>query len=171
MLAAIRTGKLRPAGSQLGPDDKPTARAVLHVFATLRAMLNAAVKRRMIPYSPCLGVELESPEQPEAEVWGPEQAQAFLAYAEEHEPRLAIAFRLALKFGLRRGEILALRLADVGDTIAVRRNAVAVGAEVIVGRPNSRAGERDIPVGADPDMETALRRHRKLQAADQLAAG
>jgi integrase len=142
-----------------------------HVFACLRAILNAAVKRRLLPYSPHLGVEIEQPEDHEASVWGPEEVEAFLAYAEQHEPRMAIGFRLALRFGMRRGEILALQLAEVGDEIRVRQNAVAVGAQVVVGKPKSRAGERTIPLDADPDMPAALRRHRKRQAADQLAAG
>jgi integrase len=171
MLAAIRSGKLRPRTNRRGPDGKVSARTVLHVFAALRAMLNAAVKRRLIPYSPCLGVELETPEDHEADVWGPEEVEAFLAHAEAAEPRYAIAYRLALKFGMRRGEILALQLADVGDDIRVRWNAVAVGAQVIVGRPKSRAGDRTIPLDADPDMPAGLRRHRKRQAADRLAAG
>jgi len=171
MLAAIRDGRLRPPTNRRGPDGKVTARTVQHVFAVLRAMLNGAVKRRLIPYSPCLGVELESPQQHEAAVWGPAEAGTFLAYAEEHEPRYAIAYRLALRFGMRRGEILALPAAEVGEEIRVRRNAVAVGAKVITGKPKSKAGERDIPLAADPDMPAALRRHRRRQAADQLAAG
>ena len=97
--------------------------------------------------------------------------RAFLAYAEEHEPRYAVAYRLALKFGMRRGEILALELTDIGYDIHVRRKAVAVGSQVIVGKPKSRAGDRTIPLDADPDMPAALRRHRKRQAADRLAAG
>ena len=146
LLAAIRSGKLRPAANRRGPDGKVSARTVSHVFACLRAILNAAVKRRLLPYSPHLGVEIETPEDHEADVWGPEEVEAFLAHAEEHEPRMAIGFRLALRFGMRRGEILALELADVGDDIRVRRNAVAVGAQVVVGKPKSRAGERTIPL-------------------------
>jgi integrase len=171
MLAVIRSGKLKPKANRRGPNGKVSARTILHVFAVLRAMLNAAVKRRLIPYSPAVGVELEAPDDHEADVWGPEEVEAFLAYAEEHEPRYAIAYRLALKFGMRRGEILALELADVGDDIRVRWNAVAIGAQVVVGKPKSRAGDRTIPVDADPDMSAALRRHRKRQAADRLAAG
>jgi integrase len=171
LLAAIRSGKLRPATNRRGPDGTVSARTVSHVHACLRAILNAAVKRRLIPYSPHLGVEIETPEDHEADVWGPEEVEAFLAYAEENEPRMAIGFRLALRFGMRRGEIIALRLADVGDSIEVRRNAVVVGAQVVVGKPKSRAGERTIPLDADPDMTAALRRHRKRQAADRLAAG
>ena len=171
LLAAIRSGKLRPATNRRGPDGKVSARTLLHVFACLRTILNAAVKRRLIPYSPHLGVEIEPPEEHEASVWGPEEVEAFLAFAEEHEPRMAIGYRLALRFGMRRGEILALQLADVGDDIRVRRNAVVVGSQVVVGKPKSRAGERTIPLDADPDMAAALRRHRKRQAADRLAAG
>ena len=171
MLTAIRSGKLKPQTNRRGTDGQVGARTISHVFAVLRAMLNAAVKRRLIPYSPCLGVELETPEEHEADVWGPEEVDAFLAHVEEREPRYAIAYRLALKFGMRRGEILALEVADVGDDIRVRRNAVAVGAQVVIGKPKSRAGERTIPLDADPDMPAALKRHRKRQAADRLAAG
>ncbi len=171
MLAQIRSGKLRPRTNRRGPDGKVSARTLNHVFAVLRAMLNSAVKRRLIPFSPCLGVELEPPQDHEADVWGPDEVEAFLAFAEEHEPRMAIGFRLALKFGMRRGEIVALQLADVGAEIRVCRNAVSVGAQVVIGKPKSRAGERVIPIGADPDMPAALRRHRKRQAADRLAVG
>lgn len=171
LLAAIRSGKLRPRTNRRGPDGKVSARTVAHVFSCLRAILNAAVKRRLLPYSPHLGVEIEQPEDHEADVWGPEEVERFLAFAEEREPRMAIGFRLGLRFGMRRGEILALLLADVGNEVKVRRSAVAVGAQVVVGKPKSRAGERTIPLTADPDMPAALRRHRKRQAADQLAAG
>ncbi len=38
-------------------------------------------------------------------MWAAEEVGAFLAFAEKHKPRYAIADRLALKFGMRRGEI------------------------------------------------------------------
>jgi integrase len=125
----------------------------------------------MLPFNPCVGVELEAPAQRVASVWGPAEVDAFLAYAEQHEPRWAIGYRLALKFGMRRGEILAMPLAEVGADIRVRANAVQIGSEVVVGAPKSAAGTRSIPVDADPGMAEALRRHRKRQAADRLAAG
>ena len=134
MLAAIRSGKLKPRTNRRGPDGQVTAWTPFHVFACTRAMLNAAVKRRLIPFSPHLGVEVETPEDHEASVWGPEEVEAFLAFAEEHEPSMAIGFRLALRFAMRRGEIVGLHLADIGDEIRVREAAVAVGAQVVVGR-------------------------------------
>lgn len=72
---------------------------------------------------------------------------------------------------MRRCEILALELADVGDDIHVCRNAVAVGLPGRRRQAQEPGGDRTIPVDADPDMPAALRRHRKRQAADQLAAG
>jgi integrase len=42
---------------------------------------------------------------------------------------------------------------------------------VVTGRPKSAAGERFIPLAADPGMAAALKRHRKRQISDRLAAG
>jgi integrase len=126
-LADVRSGRLRPDRDYRGEGGTLSPRTILHIFACLRVLCSSAVRRRMIPYNPCAGVELESPGQHEASVWGPEEAGVFLAHAEEHEPRLAIAFRLALKFGLRRGEILALPWTEAGDDTHVRYSATQVG--------------------------------------------
>ncbi|HEU5418120.1 MAG TPA: tyrosine-type recombinase/integrase [Streptosporangiaceae bacterium] len=172
MLGRIRSGELRPVINRRGPDGRVSARTVNHVFAVVRAMLNTAVKRRMITYNPCVGIELESPEATEANVWTKEQVEAFLAYAEQHEPRLAIAFRLALRLAMRRGEISALPDDEIVDgALYVRHNAVQVGATVVTGRPKSRAGDRMIPLAADPGLPAALKRNRTRQRADRLAAG
>jgi integrase len=170
-LAEVRSGRLRPERNYRGPDGKLSARSIQHIYACLHAMVRSAVARRLIPFDPCFGVELETPAGHEVTVWGPEQAERFLRFAEEREPRLAIGYRLALRFALRRGEILALPWAEIGDDIHVRHNAVAVGARVEVGTPKSAAGDRWIPLDADPGMAGALRRHRKRQLSDRLAAG
>ncbi|HEY5989339.1 MAG TPA: tyrosine-type recombinase/integrase [Streptosporangiaceae bacterium] len=173
MLGRMRSGRLRPPVNRRGADGKLTARTVNHVFGILRAMLATAVKRHRLTWNPCSAVELESAERHEAAVWSPADADAFLAYVADAEPAwAAIAYRLALKFGLRRGEIAALRWMDLdGEALMVRRNAVAVGSEVIIGAPKSRKGERSIPLAADPGMAAALRAERKRQIQARLAAG
>jgi integrase len=137
-------------------------------------MLKAAVKRRLIAYSPAEGVELESPEHHDITVWGPAEVAAFLACTEEHEPRLLVAYRLALSYGLRRGELAGLRWQDI-DTDAgllhVRQNLVSVGGELALGPPKTRAGLRSLPLAIDPGFGAALREHRKRQMADRMAAG
>ncbi len=86
--------------------------ATMHrIYATLRAALNAAVKQRLIPWNPCAGVELPSAERREAEIWGPQEATAFLAATASH--RLHIVWRLVLLRGLRRGEVCGLKWDDI----------------------------------------------------------
>jgi integrase len=173
MLARMRDGRLKPPSPRRKEDGKLTARTVNHVFDILRALLNGAVKRRLLTWNPCSAIELEASERHEASTWSPADADAFLAYTEEHGPAWAlIAYRLALRFGLRRGELCALRWSDIdGDHLTVRRNAVAVGTEVVVGEPKTAKGQRSIPLAADPGMSSALRSVRKRQLEDRLAAG
>jgi integrase len=145
--------------------------ATMHrIYATLRAGLNAAVKRRLIPWNPCAGVELEAAPRSEAQVWGPEEAGEFLAATAGH--RLHVAWRLVLLRGLRRGELCGLQWDDV-DTDAgylrVRRTLLEFGGKVTVDTPKSRTSARDVSL----DAETArlLAGHRKAQLAERLAAG
>jgi integrase len=173
MRERIRTGRLRPAVNRRPEGGQVSTRTVNQILGVLHGMLATAVKRRMLAYNPCAGIELESAERHEAQVWSPAEASAFLRHAEAEGPAWApIAYRLALRFGLRRGEVCALRWSDIdGGTLTVRRNAVAVGREVHIGAPKSRKGERAIPLAADPGMAAALRAWRKAQAEARLAAG
>jgi integrase len=106
----------------------------------------------------------------EMKVWTPEQVRAFLAHAVDD--RLFAAWRLLATCGLRRGEVLALRWQDVGltaKTVRVER-ALVVDPDYTASfvTPKSERSRRMI----DLDAETvrALRDHRKVQAAEQLAA-
>jgi len=172
MLARMRDGRLRPPENRRREGGLLTAKTVNHVFGILRAMLNGAVKRRLLTWNPCTAVELEPSEHHEAEVWSPADAEAFLAHCEDGPAWAGIAYRLALRFGLRRGELCALRWSDVdGDTLTVRRNAVAVGMEVKIGEPKTRKGARSIPLAADPGMAAELDVTGQRQEFDRREAG
>lgn len=80
-----------------------------------------------------------------------------------------VAAHLALGLGLRREEILALRWADVSDTVKVHRVLTWTEGEYHEGPPKSEAGEREIPVPAF--VATALKRHRVSQGARLLSIG
>ncbi len=173
MLAMIRSGRLRPRTSRRRPDGQLSAQSIRQIFSVVQAMLNAAVSRRLIVYSPAVGVELEPAEHHQPSIWGPSEVSQFLAFAQEHEPRLALGYRLALSFGLRRGEVCGLRWSDV-DTdeglLTVRQQVVAVGGELVTGPPKTRRGERSLPLSIDPGFAAALREHRKARLRDRMAA-
>jgi integrase len=173
MLALMRSGQLRPKLNRRGKEGKLAAITIRQHFTVVSVMLGAAAKRRLIPYSPTAGVELEKPERRDKPAWSVQEAETFLALAEREEPRLAIGFRVALSYGLRRGEAAALRWEDL-DTgegwLHVRQNLPAVGG-LKFGPPKTDAGRRSIPLEIDPGFAAALREHRKRQLADRMAAG
>ncbi|MGH3502635.1 MAG: site-specific integrase [Nocardioidaceae bacterium] len=83
------------------------------------------------------------------------------------------ALRLcALTLGLRRGELLGLRWVDVGfdeATLAVRQALQRVDGHLTFVQPKTDRSRRTLPV---PELTlAALRRHRRRQSADRLAAG
>jgi integrase len=171
MLTAIRTGKIRPRTSRRREGGQLSAQSLRQIMAVTTAMLNGAVKRRLIPWNPASAVELETPERYETTVWGPQEVSTFLAFAEQQEPRLAIAWHLAFSYGLRRGEIAGLRWQDVdGDMLAVRQQLIEISGELVPGPPKTERGTRDIPLALDPGFVAALREHRKAQLRDRMAA-
>jgi len=75
MLTTLTTGDVNAGRRPVGV---ATSR---RVFSTLRVALNAAVKKRMLAFSPCTGVELEPEHRGEADVWDADQVRAFLIAA------------------------------------------------------------------------------------------
>jgi integrase len=103
-------------------------------------------------------------------VWTPAHTSAFLARAAVH--RLFALYRLIALRGLRRGEAVGLRWKDVdlnAGTAGVHWQITQLGWEPVQGRPKTEASDRTIAL--DADTITALRAHRKRQAAERLAAG
>ncbi len=170
-----RLSELRPhhidllyAGLMTDPNSPATPSTIRHVHTTLRASLNAAVKRRLIPWNPAQHVELPSYVRPETRVWTPEQLTCFLDATQDH--RLFALFRVIAVTGLRRGEAIALHWADVdlnGGACRVRWQYVDAGGGARLGPPKTRTGARLVPL--DPTTIAALTAHREQQRAEALA--
>ncbi|MGH3783028.1 MAG: tyrosine-type recombinase/integrase [Pseudonocardiaceae bacterium] len=103
-------------------------------------------------------------------VWRPDQLGAFLDGAAGD--RLYALYHLIAYRGLRRGEAAGLEWEDVdldGAALAVLRQRVQLGWEVIEDDPKSEAGERTIAL--DAGTVTALRMYRRAQLTERLAWG
>src|SRR3546814_3859467 len=102
-------------------------------------------------------------------VWIGDELHRFLATASTD--RLGMLFELALATGLRRGELVALRWADVDmerSSLAVRRSTATVGYGTVEGTPKSgRARTIDL----DEDTVKSLRSHRRAQLEERMAWG
>lgn len=161
MYAAIRTG---------ASGRTPSIATTRRVHATLRAALNSAYKRRLIPFNPANQVEL--PPEPVAErgVWTFAQVDTFLTLA--RSDRLGAAYHLLATTGMRRGECCGLSWPDVDlehGTVTIRRQLTQSGKVRTFGEPKTKRGARTIHL--DAETVSVLRTHRAAQAAERLAWG
>lgn len=130
------------------------------IMATLNSAMNAAVKARLIRHNPAQFVELAAGERPAVTVWAPEQVGQFLDAIQGE--RLAAYFHLVAYAGLRRGEGLGLRWADLdldNSRMYVRQQVVQVGQSVQFGPPKTKKGERQVPL--DAGTVAVLRAHER----------
>lgn len=141
----------------------------------LRAALADAVDEGLLPRSPAARVALPrdvaKPQRvKEADAWSDEEVDRFLEVTAEH--RWGVGFRIAILYGLRRSELLALRWDDV-DTrsrrLRIDEGLIAVGNTAVWTETKNARSRRHIPL--DDDTVKALDRHRRQQAAERLVAG
>jgi integrase len=156
--------------NELLADAGVSAATSRRIHATLRAALNGAVRRRLIPYNPALQVELPAERRAPSPVWTPEQVGHFLDVT-QHD-RLGPLWALVVMTGVRRGEAVGLQWGDVdldAGVIRVRQQAVEVAGRVHLSEPKTRSGVRTVPL--DSGTTAALRSHKAAQAAERLKAG
>jgi integrase len=146
------------------------ARTVQYVHATIRKALNDAVRWGLLVRNPALHAAPPTPPSPELSTWTAEELHQFLESVRGE--RLYTAWRLIALTGMRRGEVLGLRWADLdldAGWLSVRHTLVVVDNQIRVSQPKTARGRRRIAL--DPATITALRAHHKTQAAERLAAG
>jgi integrase len=179
------SGELRKVGT---PGEPLSPRSVNLTLTVLTMALNAAIKRQR----PLVAVNVaelvdrvpaDTTAGEDRAAWQTEDAVAFLRHV--MGDRLYAAWLLSL-LGLRRGEVVGLRWEDIDLEglagpqwrfpsgtpslgIVPGGNRVLVAGVVHVGDPKSRKSGRRLPLF--PMVTSALKGHRKAQAAERLAAG
>ncbi len=108
--------------------------------------------------------------RPEMTTWTAAELRTFLDGV--RGDRLYAAFLMLATTGMRRGEVLGLRWADLGLDAArasVRQTVIVVRHQVLLSDPKTAKGRRTVSL--DAGTVGALREHRKRQAAERLAMG
>ena len=139
-------------------------------YNNVNAAMKKAVVLRMIPYNPCEGVTLPKLKRYRAKVYDITNIHKLLELAKGTDMYLPVL--LCVTFGLRRGELLALRWSDIDfnkKVLMVRNNMVRGEKGFIIKAPKSESGVRDIRIGDDTLEE--LRAAKKKYFEDMCSYG
>ena len=176
-LGRVKLSRLTPAHvagfyqDRLAAGHAPASVNKLHV--TLHKALSQAVKWNMIPRNVCEAVNAPRPTpKEEMRTLSAEEARRLLEAASSAGDRLEALYVLAVHTGMRQGELLALKWEDIdleAATLQVRRTLTKNGGRLLTGEPKTAKGRRKIQLTAA--SVDALKRHRKRQNEERLAAG
>ena len=150
--------------------DGLSPRTVQLSIVILRKAVSQAVKDGQIGRNVAKLVDAPRWKRPEVKPWEPNEASRFLDAIEGE--RLEAAYLVALSLGLRRGEVLGLRWADIDlehKTVTVAQALARVGGKLQFIEPKSRQSHRVIPL--HDGLVAGLKAHRRRQLEQRLAAG
>ncbi|MGW6138948.1 site-specific integrase [Streptomyces sp. NPDC055140] len=148
----------------------PSDRTVRFLLVIMRAALQHAVREDELPRNVARNVDLRMGTKREIEPLAVKEGRQLLAAARVN--RLWAAYELAVRIGLRRGELLGLRWSDVDlheGVLTVRQALQRVGGELLIVAPKTQRSARRVAL--PPECVTALRAQRAQQIADRKAAG
>jgi integrase len=174
-VGAIRLAKLSPQhlqrlyAQELDAGFAPAS--VAHMHAVIHAALETAVRHNVIARNVADLVKAPRTEASEMRILTKEQVERLLKAASTD--RLYALYLLAVRTGMRQGELMALRWSDVhldDHHLQVHHTLhFARGGEWMLTPPKTKKSRRRIDLA--PSVVEALRVHRRQQIADQLAGG
>jgi integrase len=145
-------------------------RTVNYIHQTLHKALRQAVADGLVPRNVASVVKAPRPAKKEMRYLDLEQAEALLEAA--RGDRLEALYVLAIRTGMRQGELLGLRWSDVDletGTLQVRRTLASTKGGVAVYNP-PKSGKGRALMLSEKTIE-ALRRHRATQNEERLRLG
>lgn len=144
------------------------ASTVQNILDPLRVIFRRAIRRDVVAVDPTENLELRRPKGQRDRIATPSEAAALLAALPDSERAI---WATAFYTGLRRGELRALRWADIdlpGRVVHVSRGWDDVEGEQDV---KSDAGERDVPILDALAPELAAHRLRTGRSGEALVFG
>lgn len=163
----LTTGNRRTGGGGLSP------KTVRYIHTTLHKALKDAERKQLVARNVAQVADAPKLRQAGASelvTWTALEVQRFLTGMRDH--RLHAAFLLAVTTGMRRGEILGLRWADIDFTarrLLVRQTILSVNYRLTVGAPKTARSRRSVAL--DGATLAALQEHRHRQAAERELVG
>lgn len=149
-----------------------SAKTVRNIHGTLSKVLVDAADVGLVSRNIATGSRPPKPRKTGAKqirFWTPAELAQFLAAV--RDDRLYALWHLAAMTGMRRGEALGIRWADVdlvARRVSVRQTLISVAYEITITTPKSHNAR---VIDIDPETAEVMRRHRKQQQEEHTAAG
>lgn len=147
----------------------PSTGTLRYLLRLLRAALQDAVDEDILNRNVARQVKMPTGSIRKVKAWSEEEAARFLATASKD--RLYALWAVALAIGLRRGEALGLRWADVDLTrgrVQIAQSLSRVGRELSLKEVKTESSAAGVPLPAE--LVSILRQHRRAQLADAKIA-
>lgn len=132
-------------------------RTVEYSLAVVRIALRQAVNDGIIPVSPMRGVKLPKKAKTQVEALTKEEAQKLLSVI-KNETHYALYF-VALHTGLRRSELLGLRISDINvkkSTLSVNQTVLKINNKTIISKTTKNEASRRT-ITLDPQTLAVIR--------------
>jgi integrase len=145
-------------------------KTVRNVHIALRRSLADAERFGLVQRNVAALVKPPVPERAELATWDANDMRTFLASVEND--RNAPAYRLLATTGMRRGEALGLRWADVdldAARVTINRSLTVVDSNLVWSAPKTARSRRSVSL--DPETVATLQAHRRRQLEERVAAG
>jgi len=144
-----------------------SATTIKRIVAVLSSALSHAVRTKRLAHNAAMYVSTPAVTSVERVPWTAREAVTFLEYVTGD--RLAEFFEVMMCTGLRRGEALALRWADIDlehKVLRVRQAATEVDGKLIISAPKTTGSAAG--VGLSTRVVSALKRQRERQLFEAL---
>jgi integrase len=126
---------------------------VRKVHSILSSVFKLAQKQGLLHHSPMAGVTQPRFEQKRIEVFTKQELSTILRHASKKPAKAYLRWLLALRYGLRQGEVLGLKFGDfdlVAKTLTISRTVNSLpGKGVVELPPKSKNAARTIPLDAE----------------------
>jgi integrase len=161
----LAEGRKNYAGGGLSP------RSVRYIHTIMHRAFRDAVKWGRLARNPAEAADPpKATGRPESITWTADQLRTFVEGT--RGSRYWTAYLLLATTGLRRGEALGLRWSDLdldAGRASIRQTVIAIRHTVMIGTPKTAKGRRTVTL--DSGTVSALREHRRRQAAERLLMG
>jgi integrase len=154
-----------------GAEGDPLSRkTVRNLHGLLKKAFSDAIRKKKLRSNPADATDTIELNTPEQKAWTTEELQQFTNSTSTH--RWCAAWALMATTGVRRGEVLGLRWADVdmeNSKITIRSTRIRFGKQTIASTPKTKTGNRTITIG--PLVMASVREWRRTQNAERLVMG